>query len=252
MIPWWLLFDAGLAIVAILAALILVPSPFRDSLLKAVRINIKKAKETTTTPIEREMALIAGPQKTVEDAQQQVLDLQGSLQHENNVLLLRQDELTQAEGVYYKSVDDRSDAGIVEQNVVLVAEKEEEVNLQQTVVNGLQTAVATAYGAVEEARRELRRLQMTVKSDQARDMARVALENAAKVIEAAQSIGVTGGALARESRAIEQGFQEAKARLEMAQGDPEARNIRQQAQLEEVRRRLDARRGGNAAAGEKS
>lgn len=239
---WWLQFDLGLAIVVIVAAILIVPSPFRDALKKAFRINIKKAKDAGTTAIERELALIAEPQRVIDEAQQQVQDLRGALRHENDVLLLRQDDLNLAEGAYFKVIEEKGDQDAVEQSLILVAEKEEDVGLQQKVVSGLESAVATACSAVNGARRELRRLQMTVKSDEAKAKATGALETAARVIEQAQTIGAAGGALHRESRQVDQEFESAKARVEMAQGgESEARAIRQQAQLDEVRRRLEAR-----------
>lgn len=252
----WLVFELLLAAVVLLLALLVIPNPMRDGLRRTVRTLFKRAHDSATTPIERELELIAGPQKVIDDSLQQVQDLRGSLLHESNVLLQRLDELHLAEDGYFRLTDDAAaDPQSINAQLTVVADKEEEVGIQQAVVDGIQTAVSAALGAVEKARKEIRRLELVVKSDEAKAKATTALDNASRVIAAAQAIGVTGSALQRESDTVQEEFEKAKARIEDAQGTAAEREFkarRQQEQLNEVRQRLEARRAGRTTPESKS
>jgi len=247
----WLIITLALAATAMLAAVLLVPNPLRDGLRRLVRIKVRTAREASTTPLERELALVAGPQKVIDDALQQVQDLRGNLLHERNVLLQRRDVLHATEEAYYKACDEKADGGTINEQVALVADNEQEMSIQQSIVDGLESACSTACAAVDTARKELRKLQMTVKSDEAKAKATAALGNAAKVIEAAQSVSANGGALAEASRSVHAEFEQARARLDLAQGTPlerELRSVKEQEELSAVRKRLDARRAAQSQA----
>jgi uncharacterized coiled-coil protein SlyX len=239
---------AALAGLVILAILLVVPNPFKRMLRDLVKIRSRRIKNQVTTPIERELELVAGPQRVIDESHSQVQDLRGTLLHEKNILMLRQDDLATAEAQYYKAVDDKGDSGI-DELVMLVAEHEQEVAIQQGVVDGVQTAVATACKAVDQARKELRHVQMTIKSDEAKAKATVALDAAAKVMDAARSITTDGGALHQASGEVNRDFETARARLDGMQGSPAERELKsmgERQQLTELRQRLDAKR---AAAG---
>jgi hypothetical protein len=235
---------AGLAIVAIIAMLLYVPNPFRNMLRDIFKIRTNRIKKAVTTPIERELALVAGPQKVIDESLSQVQDLRGTLVHESNVLLQRQDDLAAAEAQYYKAVDDKGDSGI-DELVMLVAEKEQELTMQQQVVDGIQAAVAAACSGVDKARKELRKVQMTIKSDEAIAKATQALDAAAKVMEAARSMTVNGGALKEASGEVNRDYAAARARVDGFGGSQVERELKQmdeQQQLSELRKRLDAKR----------
>jgi len=241
--------ELGLAAAVILALLLVIPSPLRQPLRDTVRIRAQRVKNQVTTPIERELELIAGPQQVIDQSQAQVQDLRGTLLHEGNVLLQRKDDLVTAEAQYYKAADDKNDTGI-DELVMLVAEKEQEVAIQQGVVDGVQTAVAAACSGVDKARKELRRVQMTIKSDEAKAKATLALDAAARVMEAARSITTNGGALHQASGEVNSDFEQARARLDGMQGTPverELNNATQRDELSGLRQRLDAKRAGMAS-----
>src|ERR1700679_1241872 len=107
-------FQVAAAVVVILTVLLIVPSPLRQPLRNIVKIRARSLKNQVTTPIERELELIAGPQKVIDESHAQVEDLRGSLLHERNVLMQRQDDQAAAEGQYYAAADDRNDTGIDE------------------------------------------------------------------------------------------------------------------------------------------
>ncbi|MBS1994282.1 MAG: hypothetical protein JSS83_27410 [Cyanobacteria bacterium SZAS LIN-3] len=235
---------AGIAIAAIIAMLLYVPNPFRDTLRDIVKIRTGRIKKASTTPIERELELIAGPQRVIEESHAQVQDLRGSLQHESNVLMQRQDDLAAAEAQYYKAADDKNDSGI-DELVLLVAEREQEVAIQKNVVDGIQAAVAAACGGVDKARKELRHVQLTIKSDEAKAKATQALDAAAKVMEAARTITANGGALKEASGEVNRDFEAARARVDGFQGTPVERELKAMSdrqEMSELRKRLDAKR----------
>jgi uncharacterized coiled-coil protein SlyX len=224
--------------------------PVRERVLLFVGIELKKAHKATSSPIERELALIAGPQRTIEEASQQVQDLRGQRLHEGNLLLLRNDDLRRAEEAYYKANDEGAEASAIEEALGLVADKEQEITIQQGVVDGLDHAVAASCGAVVRARRELRSLELKVKSDEAKARATEVSENAAKVIEAAKAIGVTGGALQQESDTVHENYEQARVRLDEADGTPaerEFKSAKRKEELSELRKRLDAQRSQRPA-----
>jgi len=240
---------AGIAVVAILAMLLWVPNPFRQMLRDTASIRLGRVKKAATTPIERELELIAGPQRVIEESQSQVQDLRGSLQHECNVLMQRQDDLTAAEGQYYKAADDKSDSGI-DELVLLVADREQEVKIQQGVVDGIEAAVAAACSGVDKARKELRHVQLTIRSDEAKAKATQALDAAARVMEAARSITANGGALREASGEVNRDFEAARARVDGFQGTPVERDLKVMAdrqEMSELRKRLDAKRAAKSA-----
>lgn len=252
MIPTWMLVDIWLVGLVAVAVLVLVPNPARDMVRSTFAIWTRRVRKATTTPIERELALVAGPQQIINDAHQQVLDLQGALQHENNVLLRCQDDLTEAEEAYFRTDEElkelaggKNGSDKLDDMVAVVAEKEEEVRLQQGVVDGLRGAVSTAVTAVAQAKRELRRLQMTVRSDEAKAKATEALSGAAAVIDAARKLGAATSELAEESTAVADEFNQARARLQELQGSAEEQEFaarKRQEDLSAVRRRLEQKR----------
>lgn len=220
--------------------------PLRAGARGLIRIKAGQIHEATTTPIERELALIAAPQKIIEESQRQVKDLQGKLVHQRNVLEQRKDDQRQAEDAYYKSVDEKSGDYAVQEFLALVADKDQEVSIEQQVYDSLEQAVSVSLGAISAATRELRAIQIKVKSDEARGVATQALGNAAKIIESAKSIGSVGSILQKESRAVQEEFERARASFDMAQGtqvEREIRDGRQRIELEAVRKRLEERRG---------
>ena len=235
---------AGLAVATLIAMLCYVPNPFRQALRDLVKIRFGRIKKASTTPIQRELDLIAGPQKVIEQSQTDVQDLRGTLFHETNVLMQRQDDLANAEAAYYKAADDKSDTS-VDVLVQMVAEKEQEVALQKTVVDGIEAAVSAACAGVDKARKELRQVQMTIKSDEAKAKATLALDAAAKVMEAARSINVKGSALREASVEVNTTFEQARARIDGLNGTPVERELKQMAEATEIsdlRKRLDAKR----------
>jgi len=238
-----------LAAVAVLVLLFYVPNPVRDSFRSLFSIRLKRLKKAANTPIERELALIAGPQKVIDDSQAQVQDLRGTLLHESTVLMQREDDLAAAEAQYYKAADDSTDTGI-DELVLLVAEREQEVALQKNVVDGMQAAVVAACAGVDKARKELRRVQMTIKSDEAKARATQALDAAARVIDAARSITVNGSALNEASKEVNHDFEQARARLDNMQGSAAERELKQatdRQDLLDLRKRLDAKRANQSA-----
>jgi hypothetical protein len=242
-------FQVVAAVLVILTVLLIVPTPLRQPLRNIVKIRARNLKAQITTPIERELELIAGPQKVIDESHAQVEDLRGSLLHERNVLMLRQDDQSAAEAQYYAAADDRTDSGI-DELVQLVAEKEQEVSIQQGVVDGIQTAVGAACAGVDKARKDLRRVQMTVKSDEAKAKATVALDAAAKVMEAARSISADGGALKQASGEVNHEFEKARARIDIMQGSASERELKQITDRDEIaglRQRLDSKRAAKAA-----
>ena len=234
----------------LLVMLIIVPSPFRTTLLDTFNIRAKRLKKAISSPIERELELVAGPQAIIDASQVQVQDLRGTLIHETNILLIRQDTLAAAEAAYYKAADDEHDSGI-DELVQMVGEKEQEVTIQARVVEGIQTAVAAACAGVDKARKELRRVQMTVKSDEAKAKATLALDSAARVMEAALSITADGGALKEASQEVGRQFEAAKARLDGMNGSTTEREldaINNRDELNGLRARLDAKRAAATVA----
>jgi hypothetical protein len=240
----YLPFGAGLALMAIIAFLLYVPSPFQTKLRDTFTIRKARFKKAITTPIERELEMIAGPQKVINESHSMVQDLRGTLVHEYNVLLQRQDDLAAAEAQYDKAADDKNDTGI-DELLLLVAEKEKEVTLQQGVVDGHKAAVDAACGAVDKARKELRHIQMTIKSDEAIAKATAALDAAAQVMEAARTMTADGGALKEASGEISRDFATARARVDGLQdrpGERELNKMGEQQQLADLRKRLDSKR----------
>jgi hypothetical protein len=240
--------ETGLAVALVLAVvvavLLVIPTPFRQTLRGIAVIRSRRLKNQVTTPIERELELVAGPLQVIDESHVQVQDLRGSLQHESIVLLQRRDDLAEAEAQYYKAADDHSDSGI-DELVLLVADREQEVKIQQGVVDGIQTAVAAACSGVDKARKELRHVQMTIKSDEAKAKATLALDAATHVMEAARSITANGGALKQASGEVNHDFEQAKARLNDMKGtaaERELRELGERQQLDEMRQRLDAKR----------
>jgi len=245
---------AGIAVAAIIGMLLWVPNPFRQMLRDIAKIRFGRVKKATTTPIERELELIAGPQRVVEESQAQVQDLRGSLQHECNVLMQRQDDLNVAEAQYYKAADDKSDSGI-DELVLLVADREQEVTIQQGVVDGIEAAVAAACSGVDKARKELRHVQLTIRSDEAKAKATQALDAAARVMDAARSITANGGALREASGEVNRDFEAARARVDGFQGnaaDRELKAMTDRQEMTELRKRLDAKRAAKSQTGEAS
>ncbi|HEY9774284.1 MAG TPA: hypothetical protein V6C81_10835 [Planktothrix sp.] len=227
------------------AAFLFVPNTVRERVFLFMHIGVKKAQNATTTSIERELKLIAGPQKIIQEASEKVQDLQGSLFHERNVLMLREDDLARAEETYYKAADEKADQTAIDETLGLVQDKQHEIEIQQGIVEGLEGAVQASCSAVVKARQELRGLELKVKSDEAKSKATTVSENAAKVIEAARSIGVTGGALQQESDAVHEQYEQARAKLEDAQGTPAEREFKSRKRQEELtalRKRLDEQR----------
>jgi hypothetical protein len=235
---------AGLLMMALLAIFLYVPNRFRNTIFDTFKIRLNRFKKSVTPPIERELAMVAGPQKVIDESLSQVQDLRGTLVHESNVLMQREDDLATAEAQYYKAVDDKSDTGI-DELVMLVGEKEQDVALQTKVVDGVKEAVSTACKAVDKARKELRRVQMTIKSDVAIAKATEALNAAAQVMEAARSMTVNGGALKEASNEVSRDFAAARARVDVfGEGsvDRELRQLDETSQIAELRKRLDAKR----------
>jgi len=238
----------GIAIAAFIGLLLWVPNPFRQMLRDIAKIRLGRVKKATSTPIERELELIAGPQRVIEESQAQVQDLRGSLQHECNVLLQRQDDLATAEAQYYKAADDKSDSGI-DELVLLVADREQEVKIQQGVVDGVEAAVAAACSGVDKARKELRHVQLTIRSDEAKAKATQALDAAARVMDAARSITANGGALREASGEVNRDFEAARARVDGFQGSPVERELKamgDRQEMSELRKRLDAKRAAKS------
>lgn len=245
-----LLSEAGLAFVIGLVLLAAVPNPLRASVFKLIRTRAGQSEEAATTPIERELALIAAPKKIIEQSQRQVKDLQGKLVHQRNVLAQRKDDQHHAEEAYFKAVDEKSGDFAVNEFLALVADKEQEVAIEQQVYDSLEQAVSVSCGAIAAASRELRAIQIKVKSDEARSVASQALGNAATIIEAAKAVGGVGSVLAKESRAVDEEFERARASFDLAQGstvERESRNIKQLEQLDAVRQRLEQRRSARNA-----
>ncbi|MBU6450937.1 MAG: hypothetical protein KGS72_04105 [Cyanobacteria bacterium REEB67] len=245
-----LIAGAVLGGLAFLAMLLAVPNPLRDGLWATVNIRARRLKKELTSPIERELELIAGPQRIIDESQVQIQDLRGTLLHEGNVLQLRKDALAAAETAYYRAADDKHDSG-VDELVLMVAEKEQEVAIQTRVVEGVQTAVSAACAGVDKARKELRKVQMTVKSDEAKAKATLALDSAARVMEAALSITADGGAFKEASHEVGRQFEAARARLDGLGGTSADRELAGMSSRDEVnglRARLDAKRAGKSAA----
>jgi hypothetical protein len=248
------LLGTVLVLGVVFAALLVIPSPFRETLRDLVKIRSQRLHKQVTTPIERELELIAGPEKVIEDSNVQVQDLRGTLLHETNMLQLREDGLADAEAAYYKAADDKTDTGL-DELAMMVGEREQELALQKGVVDGVQGAVVTAVKAVDRARKELRQVQMTIKSDQAKAKATLALEAAARVMETARSISTTGSALHEASGEVNHDFETARAKLDSLDGSPAERELRQageRQQVSELRARLDAKRAAQAAPPAKS
>lgn len=239
-----LALEMALAFVVLFVCLTVVPNPVRANLRALVRIKARNVKEATTTPVEREIELLAGPKEVIANAQGQLKSLEGRLLHQKIVRDSAGDDLRAAEETYFKATTDGANDG-AEDFLVLVAEKEQELAIEQQTCDSLEQAVATACGAIRTASRELRALQLKVKSDEARELATQALTDASRVIESAQTLTATGGQLNVESRAVTENFERAQAQFEGTQGTPverELRTIKQQEMLDDVRKRLEERR----------
>lgn len=198
-----------------------------------------------STPLERELRLIARNKAVIDRAQNRLQDLRGGLQHERDALQLRRDELNDATTAYYGAVDNHESEEDVNAAALIVSEREQEVAIQQGVVNDFDAAVTAVYRGVSDADGELRRLRMTARSDEAKAKAGEALNYAARVIAEVKSISGVGGKLARESDAIRSGFEQSKARLEDARGTPGQRELaagKSNAAIAALRKRLDAAR----------
>ncbi len=141
------IIEAVFVLLVGLGLLAVVPNPLRAGVRGLIRIKAGQIHEATTTPIERELALIAAPQKIIEESQRQVKDLQGKLVHQRNVLEQRKDDQRQAEDAYYKSVDEKSGDYAVQEFLALVADKDQEVSIEQQVYDSLEQAVSVSLGA---------------------------------------------------------------------------------------------------------
>jgi hypothetical protein len=240
LIPWSLIINlavAGLVVVGIAAAF---PNPVRAKIRSLIRIKRDKYHRATTTPIQRELELIAVPQKVIETAQRQVKDLQGKLLHQRNLLEQRKDDLQTAEDAYFEA-----GANVTDDVVGLVVDMEQRVAIEDQTYNSIEQAVSTSCAAVSTAVRELRAIQLKVVSDEAKQIATNALTHAAQVIQAAQSIASTDGALQRESNVIAAEFERAQASFDNSQGtkvERELRDLKQTDLRDTVRKRLEERR----------
>jgi hypothetical protein len=242
LIPWSLVIDGAVALVLAFGAAAVIPNPLRDKIRQLIRIKAANAKNAATTPVQRELELIARPQKIIEDARLQVNDLQAKLLQQRIVLDQRRDDLNAATANYYKATDEKASDRELDDQASFVADKEEEVAIEQRTFDSLEQAVSSSLNAVAAASRELRTIQLKVRSDEAKEIATKALDNATKVIEAAQSLGGVTGALTAESRAVDLEYERAKAGLETTQGsdtERELRNLKKRDQLDSVRKRLN-------------
>jgi hypothetical protein len=240
LIPWSLIINvtvAGLVVVGIAAVF---PNPVRAKIRSLIRIKRDNFHRATTTPIQRELELIAGPQKVIETSQRQVKDLQSKLLHRRNLLEQSKDDLKTAEDAYFEA-----GANVTDDVVGLVADMEERVTIEQRTYNSIEQSVSTSCAAVATAVRELRAIQLKVVSDEAKQIATNALSHAAQVIQAAQSIASIDGALQRESNVIAAEFERAQATFDNSQGtkvERELRDLKQTDLLDSVRKRLEERR----------
>lgn len=255
------IFSFILTIGAVALVGIAVAAAFSASFRRNLGILFGKANGKLTTPIERELALIAEQEAIVTKASREASNLRGTLNNERTKLTAANaavDEankdldlaISMARGKKADITDAELEADpIVAQQAINVQNKTTEASIQAQTVASIESTVAVTKQAVEDAKAKLTELTLTVKSHEAKAKATGALRGAASVVDSFKGMNSTGSKIAREGDKVNEEFEQAKAGLEDAQG-PEAQREFERAKRNQgvgsiIRGRTG--NGGNAA-----
>jgi chromosome segregation ATPase len=208
-----------------------------QSFRRNVLILLGKGNNKLTTPIDRELALIAEQEEIVSKASRKASDLRGTLNNERNKLADKERALTAANGDLDLAIsmakgknaaitDEQLEADpIVQQQAANVQAATSERDIQAQTVASIEQTVAVTKQAVTDAQAKLKELQLTVKSHEAKAKATSALRGAADVVDSFKGMNSTGAKIAREGDKVNEEFEQAKAQLEDAQGPQAQRDF---------------------------
>ena len=194
-----------------------------------------KGNTNLTTPIDREMALIEKEEKIIADGRRKASDLRGTLNNERAKLTTAEQALVASNADLDLAIGMARKRGVADadlQNDTIVAEqagsvqaKTTERDIQKSTVASIEGTVAQTKQAVEAAAAKLRELQLTVKSHEAKAKATSAIGGATDVLESFKGMNSVGSQIAKEGDKVNEQFEQAKARLEDAQGSQAQRDF---------------------------
>jgi chromosome segregation ATPase len=222
----------GAAVVGTVIGCVVSPA-FRRNVL----ILLGKGNNKLTTPIDRELALIAEQEEIVSKAARKASDLRGTLNNERNKLADKNRALETANGDLDLAISmaknknaNITDAeleadAMVQQQAANVQAATSERDIQAQTVASIEQTVAVTKQAVADAQAKLKELQLTVKSHEAKAKATSALRGAADVVDSFKGMNSTGAKIAREGDKVNEEFEQAKAQLEDAQGPQAQRDF---------------------------
>lgn len=217
-----------------------------------------KGNNKLTTAVERELALIAEQEAVVEKAKRQASDIRGTLNNERNKLTAANGALDQANkdldlaiSMAKQKKADITDAEleadpIVAQQATNVQNLTNERDIQASTVASIEGTVDVTKRAVADAQAKLKDLQLTVKSHEAKAKATTALQGAASVVDSMKGMGSAGAKIAKEGDKVNEEFEQAKARLEDAQGPQAQRDFEAAKRAQGLGSIIKGRTGGNA------
>ena len=221
----------GLGIAGVIAGAIFSPK-FRRNL----NIWGDKVNDGMNSDIDHEVKLIEKQEAIVADGRRKASDLRGTLNNERTKLAAANTAVTEATNDLKLAIEMAKGRGLTTNEQLeadpIVSEqaaKVEAANTERDILAGsvasIEGTVKTTKDAVEAAQAELRRLQLTVKSHAAKAKATDAVNGAANVIDSFKGMNSTGSEIAKYGDRINEKHEQAKARLEDAQGSEAQREF---------------------------
>jgi len=242
----------GLGIAGVIIGAIVSPD-FRRNL----GILFGKGNSKLTSPVDRELALIAEQEAIVAKASRKASDLRGTLNNERNKLTAANATLDQANKDLDLAIsmakakkanitDAELEADpIVAQQATNVQNATGERDIQAQTVSSIESTVTVTKQAVTDAQAKLKELQLTVKSHEAKAKATSALRGAADVVDSFKGMNSTGAKIAKEGDKVNEEFEQAKAGLEDAQGPQAQRDFEAAKRNAGLGSIIKGRTGGN-------
>lgn len=212
---FWRLFEIGVIVLVI--ACVRKPQ-LRTNVMAAITGATDYAIGLVTTPLGRELARIAAKESELEDARLHCSNLRGTLNHERNVRDQRARELTEADATWNMAIDQKLGDAAVEEAVLQANLAERRLAIQQGVVSDVEAAVSKAYVTVHDVRSQLQTLQLNCTEEEAKAKAQSVIADATGVLETIKHLVTSDSEEKTDEASIDEALEQAKARLEDAQG----------------------------------
>ena len=242
-------FDLALygtaSVAAIVAALAIIPNPFRQGVRDTLSIFLGGWLKSSTTEIQRAELRVSQLEAQLKKDELTASNLRGTLNHAKNQLTAAKAELKKAEDNYQLAVDSKLGKQAEDDCTDAIGAAEEVVSAQTGVVADFQNAADAVRLAIVKAAKELKSLSTLVKSKAAKDVAAKALGSAADILKATKDIAKATSDIGHDLDKIDERYEQAKSRLEDAQGTETERKLeeaRNQAKRDEIRKRMEERR----------